>query len=209
MQSYTVVLRNAHGRVVSRFEFGCPDDAEARLVARDHAKGRAAELWSGERRIDAWSVTEEREAAALIDALLRDPLPVPRGAAVIGTNLPGLISHWNAGAAALYGWTAREALGRNIVAVTPATQSRLEASEIMRSLQAGRSWAGEIILHRKDGGLFRAFVLDIPVDGDGDRPGGVVGVSLPKERGHEILQARAAIEAELERRFGPPVAGRA
>lgn len=203
MQSYTIVLRNAHGRVVSRFEFGCSDDEEARLVAQEEAHGRAAELWNGERRIGAWAVARERTAAARrIAELLAEPLPVPAGAAVIATSPLGLVLHWDRNAVALYGWSGREALGRGIVDLTPATQSRIEAAEVMRALQAGQTWAGEIVLRRKDGGLFRAFVLDVPVDGAPGRPGGIVGVSLPETRAREILQARTAIEDELARRFG-------
>lgn len=208
MQSYTVVLRNAHGRVISRFEFGCPDDEEAELIAQEEARGRAAELWSGERRIAVWPMSRERRGQNELAASLREPLPVPQGAAVIATSLAGLVCHWDRNAARLYGWSASEALGRNIVEVTPAIQSRLEAAEVMRCLQAGQSWAGEMVLRRKDGRPFRAFILDVPLAPAGARGGGIVGISLPVEASDAVRAARDAIELELERRFAPS-AGRA
>jgi PAS domain S-box-containing protein len=140
-----------------------------------------------------------RDAETLAQRLA-SPLPAPADAAVIATDMAGRVVHWSSRAADLYGWTAQEALGRDVVELTPAVQSRQEATAIMVALQAGRSWEGEIVLRRKGGAPFRAWVADFPVGGQGIEA--IVGVSLPVDRGAEIRKARAAIEAELGRRFG-------
>lgn len=170
-------------------------------MAQEEASGRAAELWSDERQIGAWPLNQKRTSQMRIAEALRPALPAPADAAVIATSMAGLVSYWDRNAARLYGWSAREALGRNIVELTPAAQSRDEAAEIMRSLQAGSAWEGEIVLRRKGGRLLRAFVLDVPVEIECSGGGGIVGVSLPADRGEEIRCARREIVAELERRL--------
>ena len=74
--------------------------------------------------------------------------------AVVATDLDGYITYWNRAAQELYGWTADEVLGRNIVAVTPAQTSRQQAEEIMAQLRAGQRWSGEFTVQRKDGRTF-------------------------------------------------------
>ncbi|MHB1261633.1 MAG: PAS domain S-box protein [Thermoplasmatota archaeon] len=98
------------------------------------------------------------------------------GQAVIATDTSGIITYWGAGAVALYGWTAEEALGRPIVEVTPSQTSRAQAEEIMASLAAGKSWSGEFVVARKDGSSFTALVNDNPLLDDGHLVG-VIGVS--------------------------------
>src|SRR5918992_5815208 len=51
--------------------------------------------------------------------------------AVIATDLEGRITYWNHFAERLYGWPAAEALGRDILEVTPAETSGAQASEVM------------------------------------------------------------------------------
>src|SRR5205085_1581667 len=51
--------------------------------------------------------------------------------AVIATDPDGRITYWNSFAEKLYGWSAAEAVGRNIVEVTPADESKAQSTEIM------------------------------------------------------------------------------
>ncbi|HEX8650448.1 MAG TPA: CHASE domain-containing protein [Pyrinomonadaceae bacterium] len=98
--------------------------------------------------------------------------------AVIATDLDGVITYWNRFAETLYGWSAAEATGRNIIEVTPAKGSLEQASEIMSRLRKGESWSGEMLVRRRDGTDFPAMVTDSPIL---DRAGnliGVVGVSI-------------------------------
>ena len=96
--------------------------------------------------------------------------------AVIGTDETGTVLYWGPGAEALYGWTEAEALGRNIVDVTPAMLSRRSAELIMHELLAGKSWSGDFTVHHRDGSAITVRVEDEPVMLDGVVVG-IVGVS--------------------------------
>jgi|KBSSwiStaDraftv2_1062776.scaffolds.fasta_scaffold01098_12 PAS domain S-box-containing protein len=111
----------------------------------------------------------------------------PLRAAIIATNLQGQVAYWNSGAERLYGWPEEEALGRDILELTPAKYTLQQSAEIMRSLQTGDGWQGDILLRRRDGTPMMAFVLNVPV-GDFTRgQGAIVGIS-------EAAENRAAIE---------------
>ena len=99
------------------------------------------------------------------------------GRAVIATDAQGTVIYWGVGARLLYGWTEAEALGRNIVDVTPGELSRAEAHEIMRTLMAGDPWSGEFVVCAKDGSRFGAHVTDVPVHDARGRLLGIVGIS--------------------------------
>ena len=83
---------------------------------------------------------------------------------------------WNRPAETLYGWCRCEAVGRNIVDVTPAEISRESAAAIMKTLGAGEIWSGEFPVRTRGGETFVASVTDVPVVDDGAVVG-VVGVS--------------------------------
>jgi PAS domain S-box-containing protein len=129
-----------------------------------------------------------RAQAALLNAL---------GHAVIATDLAGIVTFWNDAAVALYGWTSVEALGRNIVDLTPSTPSREQAAEIMRDLADGKTWTGEFPVMRKDGTSFPARVTDTPVYDDAGRLVAIVGISSDIS---EMKEKERALR-ESEQRF--------
>lgn len=112
--------------------------------------------------------------------------------AVVATRPDGQIIFWNAFAEQLYGWTAEEVLGRNIVDITVPPTGNQSAADIMTSLQKGESWTGEFTVKRKDGAYFTASVTDSPIFDDSAMLIGIVGVS------HDLTPANRA-RAELER----------
>ena len=57
--------------------------------------------------------------------------------AIIATDLSGKIIYWNRFAETLYGWTAEEVVGRDVVEVTPAPASMEQARDIMAQLRRG------------------------------------------------------------------------
>ena len=63
------------------------------------------------------------------------------GQAIIATTLQGEIVFFNRFAEQLYGWSAEEALGRNIMDVTVPQISQGQAGEIMAELGRGISWS--------------------------------------------------------------------
>jgi PAS domain S-box-containing protein len=117
--------------------------------------------------------------------------------AVIATDLEGRILFWNRWAEGLYGWTAEEVLGQDILAVTPNLASRDQAREIMERLQRGESWSGEFLVQRRDGTTFPAVVKNSPIQDEHGALVGIVGLSWDIS---DRKQAEAAV-AESEEQF--------
>ena len=99
------------------------------------------------------------------------------GQAVIATDAAGVIVLWNAAAEALYGWRAKEVIGRNVLEITPMDVSRAQAEEIMQALGRGEIWSGEFQVRTRKGKSLIASVTDIPLLDDARAVAGVIGVS--------------------------------
>jgi PAS domain S-box-containing protein len=93
--------------------------------------------------------------------------------AVIATDVDGQITHWNAHATHLYGWSPAEALGLSVAALTVGEHDPAVSSATWARLRAGVSWSGEFQARRKDGTTFPAHITDAPVR---DPEGGLVGI---------------------------------
>jgi two-component system cell cycle sensor histidine kinase/response regulator CckA len=134
------------------------------------------------------------EAAMRLQAQLLDAV----GQAVIATDLEGRVTYWNRCAERMYGWLAAEALGRNILELTPAEASRGQAAQIMESVRRGESWSGELVVRRRDGSAFHAHVTNTPVLDDAGELRGVVGISVDlteqKRAQEELLRRERALE---------------
>jgi PAS domain S-box-containing protein len=104
--------------------------------------------------------------------------------AVIATDVNGKIIYWNAAAETLYGWSADEILGRDILEITPTEENKAQAAEVMNALSQGESWTGEFMVRHRNGRVFPAFVTDTPITDEDGQVIGVVGLSLdiPREK---------------------------
>ena len=88
--------------------------------------------WSDGRRV------EEPEVLERISALVLPPAwnnvwicPWPNGhIQAIGTDAAGTIVYWNEPAVALYGWKTEDAIGKNVLDVTPTQTALDEATNI-------------------------------------------------------------------------------
>ncbi|MDQ2976850.1 MAG: PAS domain S-box protein [Acidobacteriota bacterium] len=125
--------------------------------------------------------------------------------AVIATDLTGTIIYWNSFAEKLYGWPAAEALGSNILEITPTKLLRNQAQEILLSLQKGQGWSGEFIVQRRDGSEFPAMVTDSPIFSEQGELIGIVGVSVDnterrraEEEREQLLTSEREARAEAE-----------
>lgn len=115
--------------------------------------------------------------------------------AVIATDLNGVVEYWNSFAEKLYGWSPHEALGASIFDLVSANMSRTQAAGIFDRLRQGESWSGEILLQRKDGSEFPAFVTDSPIHNNRGELVGVVGVSIDISERKRIENERARLLA--------------
>jgi PAS domain S-box-containing protein len=124
-------------------------------------------------------------AAILNEATARDP----KDAAVVATNSIGVVVYWNERAEALFGWRTDEALGRNILDVTPTRNSLDEAARIMERLNRGETWSGPFIVQRSDGTPILIDITNYPVRIAG-KVVGVIGVSRRRSSGEAPRRTR-------------------
>src|SRR4029078_12040315 len=109
------------------------------------------------------------------------------GEAVIDTSPGGTVLAWNRAAEALYGWTAEETLGEDIVTLTSPGPSAQAATEIMEQLREGKPWSGEFPVRCRDETTRVVSVTNTPVlDEDGSLTA-IVGTSrdVTESRWHE------------------------
>ncbi|HET8602560.1 MAG TPA: PAS domain-containing protein [Marmoricola sp.] len=98
------------------------------------------------------------------------------GLAVIVTDPAGVVFHWNPAAERLYGWSAEEAVGRNIAELTVSEIGQDEGVAIMDRLRGGLPWSGGFPVAGRNRRPFPALVTDTPLFRDGELVG-VVGVT--------------------------------
>jgi len=110
------------------------------------------------------------------------------GRAVIATDMLGNVTYWNKAAEKTYGWSTSEAIGQNIINLTPAEQSNEQAIEIMKKLSEGKTWAGEFVVKRKDGSSFPALVTDTPILDSNGKLTGIIGISSDITERKQIQQ---------------------
>jgi PAS domain S-box-containing protein len=111
--------------------------------------------------------------------------------AIIATDLAGSVTYWNPFAEELYGWSAQEVLGRNIMGITVSAETEEQAKQHMAAVIAGETWGGEFQVLCKNGSYLTAFVtLSLLTDDDGVNIG-LVGVSqdlTPRRQAEDALR---------------------
>ncbi len=204
-----------------------PDDAaeaEARFSARLPTEGETRFLHSAGRTVRVHLTitpmigTDEslEEIIVLVDDVSERHATTERLAlqarlldsveqAVVATDLQDRITYWNRHAEELYGWEAAEVRDRNILEVTAPSYVKPLAAETLDRLRAGESWTGELMLQRRDGSHFPAWVVAAPIH---DEQGAITGVvtvsndiSTTKRAEHE-LRAHKEQLAEAQRLAG-------
>jgi PAS domain S-box-containing protein len=94
--------------------------------------------------------------------------------AIVSKNLDGIVTSWNKGAERVFGYPAREAIGRPITLVIPADRQSEEREILTRIRRGERIDHFETIRQRKDGGLIAVSLTVSPVK---DASGKIVGAS--------------------------------
>ena len=140
----------------------------------------------------SWAEDRLRDRGATLSEL--EDMLVTGGAAVIATDLDGVITHWSAGAERLYGWSGDEAIGRPVVDLlvtlgdTPVAEKFMDSVRRTGTWEGELDWDGEFDIRRKDGSLVLAYVRHTLIKDDAGRQVGVLGLSMdaaaPPRDGH-------------------------
>jgi PAS domain S-box-containing protein len=124
----------------------------------------------------SWADERLRDHGATLSEL--EDLLVGGGAAVVATDLEGVITHWSAGAERLYGWAGEEAIGLPILDLLVTPRDRLLGEGIMENIRRTGRWEGEIDLLCKNGSLVLAYVRGTLIKDDAGRRVGILGLSM-------------------------------
>jgi two-component system sensor histidine kinase UhpB len=154
----------------------------ARLVPVVERELREAQV----RRARARAERESRFQADLLKAV---------GQAVVATNAEGKITYWNRPAETLYGWSATEALDKNLSELILTEGSTCGATTMPVELKQGQNWCGEIVVHRRDSVSLTALVMNSPVY---DTAGNVAGMVQVATDVTERKQAELQLENSRE-----------
>lgn len=88
--------------------------------------------------------------------------------AVVVTDPAGRILYWNRSAERMLGWSAPEAIGRDVREVLPIVEKCLDGPVKPERSGGGSIWSGEVVLRRRDGSGFPGSVSAASVpDGTG------------------------------------------
>jgi PAS domain S-box-containing protein len=123
-----------------------------------------------------WAIERRRDQGATVAEL--DDLLVHGGAAVVATDLDGVITHWSAGAERLYGWSGDEAIGVPLLELVVTPRDQQLAEEIMERVQHNGSWEGEFDVRCSDGSIVLAYMREALIKDDAGRPVGILGLSM-------------------------------
>jgi PAS domain S-box-containing protein len=111
-----------------------------------------------------------------------EELLVQGAAAVIATDLDGVITHWSSGAERLYGWSGEEAIGHPALDLLVAPGDRQTAVANIESVRRTGGWEGEFEIRHKDGDTITCFVQSTVIKDDAGRPVGMLGLSMDVSR---------------------------
>ncbi|HUS16887.1 MAG TPA: PAS domain S-box protein [Chloroflexia bacterium] len=143
-------------------------------------------------------VTAEYQAAAAQARLVA--LVDSAEDAILSKTLDGTITSWNPGAAALYGYTADEVIGRPVSMLMPDSRAD-DAPSILARIAAGESVEHyETLRQRKDGSLFEVSLTVSPIR---DVRGRIIGASAIARdiTARKEVQRREAALAEASARL--------
>jgi PAS domain S-box-containing protein len=117
------------------------------------AEHRSFPLWRGGKRVGAVISFVDISARKAAEETLRRLAAIVETSAdgIIGTDPNGVIMSWNPGAERIYGYSAREVIGRNISLIAPPGSSG-DAGRFIERLHGGKSVQDhETVGFRKDG----------------------------------------------------------
>jgi PAS domain S-box-containing protein len=143
---------------------------------------------------DIRDITKRKEAE--VTANLLAAIVQSSDDAIVGKNLDGIVTSWNAGAEKIFGYTAQEMAGQPVMKLIPLDRQH-EEEEILSKIRRGESIHHfDTIRQRKDGGKLEVSVTISPIK---DSTGKIIGVSkVARDITERIQTARALQQREAE-----------
>ncbi|HET6558989.1 MAG TPA: PAS domain S-box protein, partial [Prolixibacteraceae bacterium] len=124
------------------------------------------------------------------------------GQSVIATDASNLITYWNKAAEQMYGWSAEEVLGKNILDLVPIEFTLEKSMEVTEKISRGEIWTDEFMAQRKDGSRFPVFISNSPFFDESGALAGIIGISKDiterKEAEESLLKLSSAIEQSID-----------
>lgn len=126
---------------------------------------KAAPIKSGDKIVGVRGImsdiTEQKKITEIL--VFQSQLLEAVGQALIAADQNQIISYWNKGAQNLYGWTAKDVLGKTIFEVLTSEISQKQMKEISEYFNKGKSWSSEIQVKNCHGNMVPAIVTRNPV----------------------------------------------
>ncbi|MBI5322586.1 PAS domain S-box protein [Bradyrhizobium sp.] len=178
--------------VDARGETGVLARAFARVIGEANAKTLALEREVAEHRRTEAARDHHAERERLFSAAVEssnDP--------IITMSMDGTITGWNSAAERLYGYAAREAVGRKIDLIVPADRQS-EVEDTLRRISWGEKIEhNETIRRRKDGSLVEVSLSISPIKAPS---GATIGISKVARDITETNRTRLALRQQTEER---------
>ena len=185
------------------FTEGKPYDMEHRLRRKDgewswvHARAISTYEDNGVRYADGLfsDITQSRAAREAVHRLAA--IVQSSENAITGATLDGVITSWNMGAELLYGYSAQEAIGRNIAFVAPQGKQK-ELDSLQAAVAEGRSVTVETRRLRKDGRSVDVTLSVSPIRDDAGRIAGISGIARDATAHNQAARQMGLQSAALE-----------
>ena len=114
-------------------------------------------------------------------------------AAVIATDLQGVVTSWSQGAERLLGWPAHQAIGQTVYELIGGSGATGEAQRFFGRGADHDTWEGNFTASRRDGSTIAVYARNFVVrDGDG-KPTGMVGIAVDRTERLAMNRQLAAI----------------
>ncbi len=120
------------------------------------------------------------------------------GEAVIIKDLNAVVTYWNREAASLYGFSAREAIGKTLRSLHAADLSEAEYARVLERVRAGRPSASFAERRMKNGEILRVALKTAPLLDAGGQLIGEITVARDISTLHRTEEALQAAQASLQ-----------
>jgi PAS domain S-box-containing protein len=120
---------------------------------------------------------------------------------VVSTDLDGQVTSWNKGAERLFGYRAKEALGKHISFVYPEDEHEFLQKQVIKPLKRKGEHEVEVCMRRKSGEDFFAHLSLSLLKDAGGSPTGMIGysVDITQRKAAENMLRQTTQQLEIER----------